>query len=177
MLFRSVLRYPDKRFAQRRYTPSGWVWNTKGVRPTLYNLPRLEFANTVVITEGEKDADRMTNLKLLDATRSEIVATTSGGSDTWSDKLAERLRGKRVIVMPDSDDTGLKYKEEVVASLEKRKIQHCVVTFDGFKDVSEYLGAGRTEMELAQRIEDEWANTVGQGDVLYHQPSFDHIPI
>jgi 5S rRNA maturation endonuclease (ribonuclease M5) len=176
-LIKQVLRYPDKRFAQRRYTPSGWVWDTRGVKPLLYKLPELEFANTVVITEGEKDADRVTSLKLLDATRSEIVATTSGGSDTWSDKLAERLRGKRVIVMPDSDNAGLKYKEEVVASLEKREIQHCVVTFDGFKDVSEYLDAAHTGTELAQRIEDEWANTVGKGDVLYRQPSFDNIPI
>lgn len=172
-LVKQVLRYPDKRFAQRRYTPSSWVWNTKGVRPILYNLPRLEFANTVVITEGEKDADRVTSLKLRASNLGEIVATTSGGSDTWSDKLAERLCGKRVIVIPDSDDAGLKYKEEIVASLEKRQIEFCVVTFDGFKDVSEYLDAGHTEAELAQRIADEW-RTVRQGDVIARQtPLFD----
>lgn len=176
-LIKQVLRYPDKRFKQRRYTPSGWVWNTRGVKPLLYRLPELEFANTVVITEGEKDADRVTSLKLLDSMHSEIVATTSGGSDTWSDKLAERLRGKRVIVMPDSDDAGLKYKEEVVVSLEEREIQYCVVTFDGFKDVSEYLDAGHTGTELERRIADEWTNSVGLGDVIYRQPSFDHIPI
>ena len=149
------------------------MWNTKGVRPILYNLPRLEFANTVVITEGEKDADRVTSLKLRASNLGEIVATTSGGSDTWSDKLAERLCGKRVIVIPDSDDAGLKYKEEIVASLEKRQIEFCVVTFDGFKDVSEYLDAGHTEAELAQRIADEW-RTVRQGDVIARQtPLFD----
>jgi 5S rRNA maturation endonuclease (ribonuclease M5) len=147
------------------------------VKPLLYNLPKLEFAHTVVITEGEKDADRVTSLKLLDVTRSEIVATTSGGSDTWSDKLAERLRGKRVVVMPDSDDAGLKYKEEVVASLEKRQIECCVVTFAGYKDVSEYLEAGHTETELAHRIADEWGKTVRQGNVIYRQPFFDDIPI
>jgi len=172
-LVKQVLRYPGKRFAQRRYTPSGLVWNTHGVKPTLYNLPRLEFAHTVVITEGEKDADRVTSLKLRDSTRSEIVATTSGGSDSWSDKLAEHLRGKRVIVIPDSDDAGLKYKEEILASLEKRQIEFCVVTFDGFKDVSEYLDAGHTETELAHRIADEW-RTVRQGDVIARQtPLFD----
>jgi DNA primase len=173
-LVKQVLRCPDKKFVQRRPTPNGWVYDTKGVKPLLYKLPELEFANTVVITEGEKDADRVTSLKLLDSTRSPMVATTSGGSDTWSDKLAKRLRGKRVIVMPDSDDAGLKYKEEVVASLEMMQIQYCVVTFDGFKDVSEYLEAGHTETELAQRIAEEWTNTVGQGDVIYRQiPSFD----
>jgi 5S rRNA maturation endonuclease (ribonuclease M5)/DNA-binding MarR family transcriptional regulator len=173
-LLKQVLRYPDKKFVQRRPTPNGWAYDVKGVKPLLYKLPELEFANTVVITEGEKDAERVTSLKLLDSTRSPMVATTSGGSDTWSDKLAERLRGKRVIVMPDSDDAGLKYKEEVVASLEKREIQHCVVTFDGFKDVSEYLDAPHTETELAQCIGDEWRKTVGKGDVIYRQtPPFD----
>ena len=176
-LIKQVLRYPDKKFVQRRPTSNGWVYDTKGVRPTLYNLPRLEFARTVVITEGEKDADRVMNLKLLGATRSQIVATTSGGSDTWLDKLAEHLRGKCVIVMPDSDNAGVKYKDEIVASLEKRQIQHCVVTFDGFKDVSEYLDAAHTAAELARRIEDEWANTVGKGNVLYSQPLFDNISI
>lgn len=95
-LLKPVLRYPDKKFVQRQPTPNGWVYDTKGVRPTLYNLPRLEFARTVVITEGEKDADRVTSLKLLDATRSEMVATTSGSSDSWLDKLANALIGKRV---------------------------------------------------------------------------------
>lgn len=176
-LLKQVLRYPDKKFVQRRPTPNGWVYDTRGVKPLLYRLPELEFANTVVITEGEKDADRVTSLKLLDSTRSEIVATTSGGSDTWSDKLAQRLCGKRVLVMPDSDDAGLKYRDDIVASLETRQIQHCVVTFDGFKDVSEYLDAPHTATELEQRIKDEWANAVGKGDVLYRQPSFDNIPI
>ena len=176
-LLKQVLRYPDKKFVQRRPIPNGWAYDVKGVLPTLYNLPRLEFANTVVITEGEKDADRVTSLKLLDATRSEIVATTSGGSDSWLDKLANALSGKRVIVMPDADDAGLKYKEEVVASLEKRQIEHCVVTFDGLKDVSGYLDAGHSETELAHRIADEWGKTVRQGNVIYRQPSFDDIPI
>ena len=147
------------------------------MKPLLYNLPRLEFARTVVITEGEKDADRVTSLKLLDNRRSEIIATTSGGSDTWLDKLAERLCGKSVIVMPDSDDAGLQYKDEVVASLKKRDIPHCVVTFDGHKDVSEFLDAGHTDTELAQRIADEWTKTVGQGDVIYRHLSFADIPI
>jgi DNA-binding MarR family transcriptional regulator/5S rRNA maturation endonuclease (ribonuclease M5) len=176
-LVKQVLRYPGKRFAQRRPAPTGWVWDTRGVKPLLYKLPKLEFANTVVITEGEKDADRVTNLNLPDSTRSQIVATTSGGSDSWLDALAERLRGKRVIVMPDSDEAGLKYKEEVVASLEKRQVEYCVVTFDGYKDVSDYLEAGHTETELAQRIADEWTRVVGHGDVLYRQPSFDNILI
>jgi 5S rRNA maturation endonuclease (ribonuclease M5) len=176
-LVKQVLRYPGKKFAQRQYTPSGLVWDIRGVKPLLYNLPNLEFARTIVITEGEKDADRVTNLKLLDATRSEIVATTSGGSDTWSDKLAERLCGKHVIVMPDADVAGQGYKEQIIGSLKKREIPHCIVTFEGYKDVSDYLDAGHTQAQLTQRITDEWTNNVGQGDVIYRQPSTENILI
>jgi hypothetical protein len=61
--------------------------------------------------------------------------------------------------------------------LKKRDIPHCVVTFDGNKDVSSYLDAGHTDTELAQRIADAWAKAVGQGDVIYRQPSFDNILI
>jgi DNA-binding MarR family transcriptional regulator/5S rRNA maturation endonuclease (ribonuclease M5) len=177
-LLKQVLRYPGKKLLQRRPIPGGWAWETKRVRSILYKLPGLEFAHTVVITEGEKDADRVTNLKLLDVTRGEILATTSGNADSWSDRFAEHLLNKRVIVMPDSDEAGLKYKDAVIASLEKRQILHCVVTFDGFKDVSEYLDAGHTGEELAQRIADEWTKNVGQGDVIYRDtPTYEDISI
>lgn len=166
-LVKQVLRYPDKKFAQRRPGSTGWVWDIKRVKPILYNLPRLEFARTVVITEGEKDADRVNSLKLTDASGSEILATTSGNSDSWSDAFAEALRRKRVVVMPDSDAAGEGCKEQVVTSLEKRAIPHCVVTFDGFKDVSEYLDAGHTGEELAQRIAEEWTKNGGHGDLVY----------
>jgi 5S rRNA maturation endonuclease (ribonuclease M5) len=170
-LVKQVLRYPGKRFAQRQPTPGGWVWNIRGVRPTLYNLPKLAFAYTVVITEGEKDADRVTSLRLRASNRDEIVATTSGGSDSWLDALADPLREKRVIVMPDSDDTGLEYMEKIVVSLKKRAIPHSVVTFEGFKDVSAYLDAGHTEKDLAQQIADQWTQDVGDGDVIDLQES------
>ena len=169
-LVKQVLRYPGKNLKQRRPGPTGWIWDIEGVRPILYKLPRLEFARTVVITEGEKDADRVSSLKLLDAEGSEIVATTSGNADSWSDTFAEHLREKRVIVMQDSDEAGLKYKQEITASLKKRHIEHCVVTFEGFKDVSDYLDADHTAEDLAQRIADEWTKNVGQGDVINLRP-------
>ena len=67
--------------------------------------------------------------------------------------------------MPDSDEAGLKCKTDVIASLEKRQIPHCVVTFDGFKDVSDYLDAGHTSEELARRITDEVSKIDGQSAV------------
>jgi hypothetical protein len=46
--------------------------------------------------------------------------------------------------MPDADGPGQEYKDQIVASLKKRSIPHCVITFTDFKDVSDYLDAGHT---------------------------------
>jgi hypothetical protein len=180
LLYR-VLRYPGKRFSQQRWTPEGWVHNLKGVKTTLYNLPEIHYAATVVITEGEKDADRVNELQLKDFTGRIVVATTSGGADSWQDGFADLLTSpcyripgnvlpvdsRCAIVMPDSDTSGERYKEQIIASLEKRSIPHCVVTFNGFKDVSKYLDAGHTGKELAQWITDEVTKIHGHGGVTY----------
>ena len=191
LLYR-VLRLPGKHFSQHRWTPEGWVHNLKGVKPTLYKLPEIAWAATVVITEGEKDADRVNKLKLKDFTGRIVVATTSsGGADSWQDRFADLLTSpcyrwgnvlhvdsRCVVVMPDSDEAGLKYKKDVIASLEKRQIPHCVVSFEGFKDVSEYLDANHTAKELAQRITDQITKIDGQGIVTYLEtPIYEDIKI
>ena len=157
-LEKQVVRFPGKKFAQRRFGPGGWIWNVRDVKPLLYNLLRMKLAQTVCITEGEKDADRITNLGLRDVNGSEIVATTSGGADSWVDSLAQSLQHKRVIVMPDADEAGQKYAKQVVESLKKLNIEHRVITFNdvGAKDVSEFLDSGHTNDEILERIGADW---------------------
>ena len=179
MLYR-VLRLPGKQFSQQQWTPEGWVHHLKGVKKTLYNLPEIDCAATIIITEGEKDAGRVNQLGLTDFTGRRVVATTSGGADSWQDKFADLLTGpcfripahlpmvdkRRVVVMPDSDEPGQRYKERILQSLDERMIPYCVVSFDGFKDVSDYLDAGHTGAELAQRIADELSK-IGAGAVTF----------
>jgi hypothetical protein len=178
-----VLRYPGKQFSQQHWTPEGWVHNLKGVKKTLYNCCEIDCAATVIVTEGEKDADRVNELRLKDFTGRRILATTSGGANSWQDGFADLLASpcfripanvlqvdsRYVIVMPDSDAPGQEYKEQVVRSLKKRAIPHCVVTLAGFKDVSEYLDAGHTGQELAQRIDDECKKIDGSRIVIDFQ--------
>jgi hypothetical protein len=66
---KQIVRLPNdehgnKRFRQRKWTDSGWVPNVKGIGSVLYNAHRLMAAGTVIIVEGEKDADSITNLHL-----------------------------------------------------------------------------------------------------------------
>jgi DNA primase len=86
-----------------------------------------------------------------------IIGVTSGGSDTWDASLAELLKGKRVVVMPDADDAGAKFGEAVTKSLAALGIEFRVVTFDDVacKDVTDYLEL-HSAAELAERIGTDW---------------------
>ena len=179
MLYR-LLRLPGKQFSQQQWTPEGWVHHLKGVKKTLYNLPELDCAATINITEGEKDADGINQLRLIDFTGRRVVATTSGGADSWQDEFADLFLSpcyripahlpmvdkRRLVVMPDSDEAGQRYKARILQSLDTRTIPYCVVSFDGFKDVSDYLDAGHTGAELAQQITDELSK-IGAGAVTF----------
>ncbi len=118
---------------------------------------RLDFAEVVCITEGEKDAVRVTELGL---NGGNMIGTTSGGAESWDASLAKLLKGKRVVVMPDADEAGAKYSADVRASLETEGIEYRIVTFAdvGQKDVTDFLAAGHTKEELAVRIGTDWVN-------------------
>jgi DNA-binding MarR family transcriptional regulator/5S rRNA maturation endonuclease (ribonuclease M5) len=157
-LIKQVLRYPDfideatqsrkKNFAQRRPAGGGsWIWNTDGVEPLLYNLPQLQFVQSVWVCEGEKDAKTVTDLHLRDARGGDIVGTTSGGSGSWHDELADSLRDKNVLILPDNDAAGKKYAQSIGESLSKREIGFRMISFEGTgcKDVTEYVEAYSAE--------------------------------
>ena len=123
----------------------------------LYNAHRLMAAGTVVIVEGEKDEDSITNLHL-GGYGGETIGVTSGGSRSWHVKLAKQLRDKVVIVMPDNDVPGEAYAEAVRTSLDAEKIKFKTVSFagTGAKDVSEYLENGHSAKQLVQLIDRDW---------------------
>ncbi len=156
-----ILRLPNdehgnKQFRQFKWAENVWVLGIKGVGPVLYNAHRLMAAGTVVIVEGEKDADSITNLHL-GGYGGETIGVTSGGSRSWHSKLAKQLRHKVVIVMPDNDVAGEAYAEAVRASLDAEHIEYKTVSFagTGAKDVTEYLSEHTTE-ELVQLIYSDW---------------------
>ena len=80
-----------------------------GKKP-LYQLPLIKGADTVFWVEGEKKVDALVGLGL--------VATTSGGATSHSGADFEPLRGKRVIVWADFDESGKDHAEAVKAILE-----------------------------------------------------------
>ena len=166
-LLKQVLRYPDengqKVFLQRQPAKGDWKWNVIGLPPMLFNLELLHLAGTVCITEGEKDALTVTELHLL-SDYGLAVGTTSGGAESWDSQLAKHLRGKKVVLMPDADAAGAKFAADVKASLHAEGIEYRVVSFEdvGAKDVTDFLEAGHTAEELAQRIGTDWVDVPSQ---------------
>jgi 5S rRNA maturation endonuclease (ribonuclease M5)/biotin operon repressor len=148
---KQVLRYPDKdgqKVIRQRQPDKGgeWNWSVANLPPMLYHSEWLEIAGVVCLCEGEKDADTVFNL-YLNARNGLVIGMTSGGANSWSPELAKKLRGKRVVILPDDDDAGIKYADAIEESLKAEKIEYHRVSFSGTgaKDVTEYMEKHSTE--------------------------------
>lgn len=146
-LLHQTVRYEPKGFSQRRPDGNGgWVWNLKGVRTVLYNLPAVSRAPVVFVVEGEKDADALIKLG--------FVATTGPmGAGHWKLEYSRSLKRKEVIVIPDADDAGRDYAKKVIASLKGVALSVQQVTLPGAKDAAEWIEKGGTLDQLSALVE------------------------
>jgi len=154
LLFQTV-RHEPKDFRQRR--PDGkdeWAWNLQGVRLVPYNLSEVLKAKSVVIVEGEKDAD---NLKPLG-----LTATTSPmGAGKWRKEYNEHFKDKRIAILSDNDDPGKKHAQTVAGNLHEIAESVKVVDLPGLPykgDVSDWIKSGGTKEQLVELIKQapEW---------------------
>lgn len=131
-----------KRFRQRRpdpNDPSRHIWNLEGLSPRpLYQLPliRETMGEPVFVVEGEKDVETLL--------AKEFTATTSSmgaGNAKYTDWTS--LNGKVVHIIPDNDESGKKYCDEV-ASLLVGKVGDLTILDlpEGVKDITEWFEAG-----------------------------------
>ena len=94
-----------------------WRWKALPAPRPLYGLDRLAAnpGGTVVVCEGEKATDAA------QAIFPDFVAvTSSGGSGSAAQTDWDPLRGRRVVILPDNDDPGMKYASTVAAMLATR---------------------------------------------------------
>ena len=159
-LWGQVCRKAGKEFPVRRPDGSGgwiWGWTDKDTRQplvtrTLYRLPGLlaaDPATWVFVVEGEKDSDRLTVMGL-------VATTNPGGAGKWQDEYSDTLKGRKVAVIPDHDDAGLRHAEQVANSLaDKAEVR--IVELHGQRvgdDVSDWLDRGGTAEALLAKVED-----------------------
>jgi uncharacterized protein DUF927 len=142
-----------KRFFMRRRAPSGgWINSLAGVRQVPYRLPALIQAiregQTVHVTEGEKDADRLTSIG--------FAATTNAmGAGKWRSEFNSFFAGADVVLLADNDKAGHEHAQAVAQHLCSLATRLRVVSFPeaGPKgDVSDWLDGGHTPIALADRI-------------------------
>lgn len=177
-LFEKV-RFPGKRFVQRTKGSDGKpVYRLDGVRKVLYRLPEVVRATDVIICEGEKDADRVSGLKLSGhphAPSSVVAATTNfDGACKWRPEYSPHLTGKHVVILPDNDVPGKNHAAQVAASVFSYAIDVRVVELPDLLehgDVSDYLQTHSAEELLALiRKASPWKPE--KGNLLVGAPEF-----
>ena len=139
-----------KKILQRRpdpADPNAWIWNLKGVQPSLYRLPELieaEPSEWVWIVEGEKDVDRLRD--------SGLIATCNPmGAGKWRKHYNRQLRGRKVAVVPDNDPAGIAHALNVATEAHTTADTVRLLTLPDVPekgDVSDWMDAGHTVEEL-----------------------------
>lgn len=173
ILYRNF-RFLDKNFRWCRIDKSGnKVWNLDGVRRVPYKLPELVNLPAhydFVMTEGEKDADRLKDINL--------IATNH---KNWKTEFNYILKNKNVVIFQDHDKTGVSLAEKAAKMIyrdaAKIKIVDCYANdplpVRHGKDVTDFLETHSKE-ELLQLIRDtpNWTPHLNE-DTSYKQDEQD----
>lgn len=116
-----------------------------------YRLPELLAAPTqlVVVAEGEKDCENLASIGVL-------ATCNAGGAGKWTGEHSAFLSGRRVIVLPDNDQSGRNHAQQVAESLYGISESVRIVSLPGLAekgDASDWIAAGGTRTELDRLIE------------------------
>jgi predicted P-loop ATPase len=159
LLYQKIRTNGVPKFYQRRPDgKGGYINSTKGIRKLLYRLPDVMAAivdgRTIVVVEGEKDADNLRALGLV-ATCSPDGANKPGHKSKWLPEFSEMLRGADIIVMNDNDEAGRAHRDATVeGTMGVAKSVRVLDLADHWRgmpekaDVSDWLASSHTGDEL-----------------------------
>ncbi|MBF0473839.1 MAG: hypothetical protein HQK93_08935, partial [Nitrospirae bacterium] len=149
-LLYQIVRYNPKKFAIRRPNgDNGWVYNAKGLKMILYNLPKVILSNNIIVVEGEKDVDSL-NLIGLTATSNPF------GAGVWKAGYNKYFKDKDVVIIPDNDDPGRKHALVVANNIKGVATSIKIVTLSEVPekgDISDWLSQGGTKDKLLDLIQ------------------------
>ena len=102
-----------------------------------------------------------------------LATCNSGGAGKWTAEHAQYLRGRRVFILPDNDESGRKHAQQVALTLQGIAASVRIVELPGLPvkgDVSDWLAAGGTREKLVELAEatPEWTpeETPTSGPIL-----------
>lgn len=149
-----IVRLSPKSFRVRRPDgKDGWIWDSKGAELIPYHYDDVQAAikqeHTILIVEGEKDADRL---------KPEGFAATTNpfGAGKWPESFAKFFKGAKVVVIADNDKKGWDHAVQVAAKLKKTATS--IKMIDKLPGVPEkgdaydFFEAGGTVKELVDLI-------------------------
>jgi hypothetical protein len=146
-----------KEFSWERWEGGKWVsgLGKPKIATPLYRIAKLINEPSVVLTEGEKDADAGASI--------ELPTATSGGTGSWREDHAELLRGKSVAIVADADEPGRVDAQKRAASLYGKAASVKVCEIPGSKDLAEAIEKGMTREALLTLFEQtpEWRPATG----------------
>jgi 5S rRNA maturation endonuclease (ribonuclease M5) len=120
-------------------SPGGWRTSAMIAPRPLFNLPGLlaDEAAAVFVVEGEKCVDSLASLGL-------PATTSAGGSEAANKSDWSPLAGRDVIILPDNDEAGRRYAEDVRRILGGLQAKVRICCLDGLldegKDVADLVG-------------------------------------
>lgn len=112
-LLYQILRFSPKSFSVRRPRKKGWIYDIRGVRRVLYNLPALMNAprnEIVIIVEGEKKVNLLTKYGF-------IATCNPFGALKWLPNYNRYFKNRKVCIIPDNDPVGFKHAQLIQKNL------------------------------------------------------------
>ena len=155
-LFRKI-KYADGNWSQRRLNSDGTPgeWSVKGVERVLYRLPELLAADptaTVVLTEGEKDAEAVIAAGF-------VATSPPDGAGKWRDGYTAALRARDVVIAPHDDKAGREHAAMAAGKLagvaaSVRVVRSLPDGRDGtYNDVADFFAAGMNAAAFKQVLD------------------------
>ena len=162
-----------KREYYRRVGDGLWKKGLNGMAQVLYNLPELmdgvRAGALIFHLEGPKDVETARE-------RLGVVATTSGGANSWRSSYREHYIGADVVIIPDNDKPGRKYANEVAQDIAAVARSVNVVKLPGLEeggDLTDWLDAGHTKQEFFAAVEKASTDHYGDGRTEFYAASDD----
>lgn len=152
ILVHQTLRYEPKAFSQCQPDPTKpgeYLPHLRGITPVLYRLQEVLQAvaagSTILICEGEKDADTAVELGY-------VATTCAMGAKKWRPSYSQTLNGADVIILPHQDTAGKAHELQVVPALTRVGCTIRVVNLPA-KDLTEWVEAGNTDLAPLLNVE------------------------
>lgn len=147
----------EKTFRAWRREGTGWAPGAAGIPRVLYRLPDVlavaANAGTVVVVEGEKDADSGNALGLPGVV---FTSPAFGANEQWRRSFSESLRGAgRVVIVADRDahQTGEQKARAIAADLAELGMTAELMQAAEGKDLTDHLAAGHSLDQLQHLTE------------------------